>query len=155
MADWLSVTLLIVIGIILLILEIVFVPGTTVLGVLGFLLLGGGVYYSFVNFGQSVGYSVLGGTLLVSALAIGYSLKAGVWRRFSLKSSIDSKVNEHEQDTLSPGLHGKAISDLRPIGSAEFDDKLYEVQTTGNYLEAGTAVQIIKMADNKIIVEPI
>ena len=155
MADWLSVSLLILVGIILLILEIVFVPGTTVLGIFGFLMLAGGVYYSFINFGSSVGYGVMGGTLVVSAIAIGYSLKSGVWRRFSLKSTIDSKVNEHEKDPLAEGLEGTTISDLRPIGTAEFDDRLYEVQTTGNYLEAGTSVRIAKLSDNKIIVEPI
>ncbi len=155
MADWLSVTLLIGCGIVLIIIEIVFVPGTTILGILGILMLFGGVYFSYVNFGSSVGTGVLIGTLLVSLTALVYSLRAGVWSKFSLKSQIDSKVNEHEKDDLAVGLQGTAISDLRPVGTAEFSDQLFEVQTNGNYLEAGTNIAIVKISDNKIIVEPL
>lgn len=155
MADWLSVTLLIGCGIILIIIEIVFVPGTTILGILGFLMLIGGVYVSYASFGAGVGSGVLIGTIVVSLTALVYSLRSGVWTRFSLKSQIDSKVNEHEKDSLTVGLQGVAISDLRPVGSAEFLDRLYEVQTNGNYLEAGARIEIIKISDNKIIVEPL
>ena len=37
-----------------------------------------------------------------------------------------------EKSDLRVGMQGKLISDLRPIGTAEFLDKLYEVQTNGN-----------------------
>ena len=155
MADWISVLLLILCGVVLIIVELIFVPGTTVLGVLGLLSLFGGVYFSFVSFGSSTGGWVLGGTIAFSLLALVYSLRAGTWQRFALKSSIDSKVNEDEKSDLQLGMHGKLISDLRPIGTAEFMDKLYEVQTNGNYLEAGLQVEIISLAENKIIVKPI
>jgi membrane-bound ClpP family serine protease len=52
-------------------------------------------------------------------------------------------------------MEGKSVSDLRPIGTAEFLDKLYEVQTNGTYLEAGTRVAITNLVDNKIIVKSI
>lgn len=155
MTDWLSVILLVACGIILLILELIFVPGTTILGILGFFMLIGGVYVSFENFGAPVGFGVLLGTAVVSVTALIYSLRSGAWQRFSLKSKIDSKVNEHEQDDLQIGMRGMTISDLRPVGTAEFLDHLYEVQTNGNYLDAGTAIEIIKMLDHKIIVQPI
>ena len=95
------------------------------------------------------------GSLVFSLLALVYSLRAGTWQRFALKTSIDSKVNEDEKSDLEVGMKGKSISDLRPIGTAEFMDKLYEVQTNGNYLEAGLNIEIINLADNKIIVKPI
>ena len=155
MADWISVLLLIVCGVVLVILELIFVPGTTILGILGLVSLVGGVVYSFTAFGSATGSAVLIGTIVFSLLALIYSLRAGTWQRFALKSSIDSKVNEDEKAELKVGMKGKSISDLRPIGTAEFMDKLYEVQTTGNYLEAGLNVEITQLSDNKIVVKPI
>lgn len=155
MADWISVLLLILCGVILVILELIFVPGTTILGILGLVALVGGVYISFISFGSGTGLWVLIGSIAFSILALVYSLRAGTWKRFALESKIESRVNEDEKTSLTVGMQGKLISDLRPIGTAEFLDHLYEVQTNGHYLEAGTKVEIINLADNKIIVKPI
>lgn len=155
MADWISVLLLILCGVILVILELIFVPGTTILGTLGLLALVGGVYISFISFGSGTGLWVLTGTIVFSILALVYSLRAGTWKRFALESKMESRVNENEKISLTVGMKGKLTSDLRPIGTAEFLDTLYEVQTNGHYLEAGTKVEIINLADNKIIVKPI
>ena len=155
MADWISVLLLILCGVVLIIIELIFVPGTTVLGILGVVAMVGGVVIAFTNFGRATGFWVLTGTILFSILALVYSLRAGTWQRFALKSKIESRVNEDEKLDLRIGMQGKLISDLRPMGTAEFLDKLYEVQTNGNYLKAGGMVEIINLADNKIVVKPI
>jgi membrane-bound ClpP family serine protease len=155
MADWISVLLLILCGVVLIIIELIFVPGTTILGILGVVSMVGGVVIAFTNFGRATGFWVLTGTILFSILALVYSLRAGTWQRFALKSKIESRVNEDEKLDLQIGMQGKLISDLRPMGTAEFLDKLYEVQTNGNYLEAGGMVEIINLADNKIVVKPI
>lgn len=153
MADWISVLLLIVCGVILVILELIFIPGTTILGILGILALVGGVVISFTNFGSATGFWVLTGTILFSITGLVYSLRAGTWQRFALKTTIGSRVNEGEKLDLQIGMKGKLVSDLRPVGTAEFQDKLYEVQTNGTYLEAGNMVEIINLSDNKITVK--
>ena len=155
MADWISVLLLIVCGVILVLIELIFIPGTTFLGILGLIALVGGVVISFTSFGRGTGFWVLTGTILFSILAMVYSLRAGTWQRFALNSSIESRVNEDEKLELKIGMQGKLVSDLRPMGTAEFLEKLYEVQTNGTYLEAGNNVEIISLSDNKIIVKPI
>ncbi len=155
MADWISVLLLILCGVILIIVELIFVPGTTVLGILGLVAMVGGVVISFTKFGSATGFWVLIGALTFSVLMLVYSLRAGTWQRFALNTKMESRVNEDEKLDLKLGMQGKLISDLRPMGTAEFLDKLYEVQTNGNYLEAGNMVEIISLADNKIIVKPI
>lgn len=155
MTDWISIVLLIVCGIAFIIIELIFVPGTTVLGILGVLALVGGVFMSFTNYGQEIGVWILVGTLVFTITALVYSLRAGTWQKFALKSTMTSKVNENEKSDLRVGMEGISISDLRPMGTAEFFDKLYEVQTNGNYLEAGTELEIINLSDNKITVKSI
>ena len=155
MTDWISIVLLIVCGIAFIIIELIFVPGTTVLGILGVVALVGGVFMSFTKFGREIGVWVLVGTLVFTITALVYSLRAGTWQKFALKSTMTSKVNENEKSDLRVGMEGKSISDLRPMGTAEFFDKLYEVQTNGNYLEAGIELEIINLSDNKITVKSI
>lgn len=152
---WLVVAALIFAGLALIIVEVVFIPGTTVVGLLGLVFTIVGIAFSYSYFGNQVGFYVLLGTGIVSAGALYLSFRKGAWNTFSNKSSIDSKVNEGITEVLTPGEEGVAISALRPIGSAEFNGKIFEVKTTGDYLANGIKVRIVKIQSNEIIVEPI
>jgi membrane protein implicated in regulation of membrane protease activity len=41
------------------------------------------------------------------------------------------------------------------MGTAEFDGKMVEVKTSGDYLAAGTTVKVVHVQPNDILVEPI
>jgi membrane-bound ClpP family serine protease len=155
MAEWTTVISLIVIGLILLIVEIIFIPGTTVIGLIGFAIMVVGVGLSFKYFGPETGWTTMGGAAVLSGVLIYLSFKSNLWGRFALRSSIKSKVNEGELDHLSPGQEGITVSALRPVGKAELFNKLFEVKTLGEYVDSGTKIRIIKVLSNQIIVEPI
>lgn len=155
MVEWITVISLILFGLFLIVAEIIFVPGTTIVGILGFLFLLVGVGLSFNYFGSETGWITVGVSAAVSGLILYYSFKTNVWGRFSLKSSIDSKVNEGDLDTLTVGMEGQTTSALRPIGKANLGDKIYEVKTLGDYLDTGSRIRILKIISNQIIVEPI
>jgi membrane-bound ClpP family serine protease len=72
-----------------------------------------------------------------------------------LKTSIDSKVNEGMMTPLTVGEEGTTISTLRPIGKAEFQNRQFEVKTTGDYLENGMRIRITQIQSHQITVEPI
>lgn len=155
MAEWSTVISLLAFGLVLVVAEIVFVPGTTVVGLVGFCFLAVGVGLSFKYFGSEVGWVILGSTSVVCGGMLYFSFTTNVWKRFSLKSAINSKVNEGELDLLKVGMEGKALSALRPIGKAEFNSQMVEVRTSGDYLDSGSPIRIIKIASNQIIIEPI
>lgn len=155
MIEWVTVISLILFGLALIVAEIIFVPGTTVVGILGFIFLIIGVALSFNYFGGEIGWTTVGITAVVSGLILYYSFKANVWGRFSLKSSIDSKVNEGETDSVTVGMEGQTVSVLRPVGKALLGEKTFEVKTLGEYLESGRRVRVIQVILNQIIVEPI
>ena len=54
MADWITILILIALGIVLLVLEIIVVPGTTVVGAIGGLLVVVGVVLTFKNYGSTI-----------------------------------------------------------------------------------------------------
>ncbi len=153
--EWMIVAALIFFGILLVIAEIIFVPGTTVVGIVGVIFMIVGVASSFSYFGSQGGWITLGGTAVASAVIVYYSFKANVWGRFSLKTASDGKVNEGELEGLAPGQEGVAVSALRPFGKAEIANKTYEVKTLGAFVDAGSKLRIIKVNTNQIIVEPI
>ena len=155
MITWLVIIGLILLGLGLIIVEVIFVPGTTIVGILGIVLAGVGVYLSFSNFGNNTGTLILVATGAVALIALLISFRTGVWKKFALKDQISSKFNEHIEITTQEGDDGGALSSLKPIGKAEINDKVFEVKTNGNYVDAGEKVKVIKIDKNKIIVEPI
>lgn len=153
MEAWLTVLVLLVVGLILVIIELIFIPGTTIVGIFGFIFSLVGIYLGFSYFGSSVGWLILGGSALITVITVIYSFKSGVWERFALKNAINSRVNEGQGSNLVVGDEGVATSTLKPIGKAEFGNTEYEVSTIGNYVENGHRVKIIKIEVNKIFVE--
>ncbi len=153
--EWITVISLILIGIAMIVVEIIFVPGTTFVGIVGFCMVLGGIVVSFSFFGRSTGWIVLGGSAVATGVVVYLSLRTDAWDRFSLKSSIDSKVNEGSLDAIKSGEEGITVSALRPSGKADIQGKLYEVTTLGNFVSSGTKVRVVSISSNQIIVEPI
>jgi membrane-bound ClpP family serine protease len=153
--EWLVVLLFITIGLVCVVLELVLIPGTTVVGILGFVLCITGVVLSFTYFGSEVGWTVFAGTFVLTGVMLYLAFRKGSWNVFALKTTINSKITQEEIGTLTPGLEGVTTSTLRPMGNAEFRGRIFEVTTLGNYLASGTRIRIAQVSTNQIIVEPI
>ncbi|WP_347160241.1 NfeD family protein [Pontibacter chitinilyticus] len=153
--DWITVIVLIGIGLLLLVVELMFVPGTTVVGVLGFVLVAVGVWIGYSTLGTTTGHIILAASIVTGGLAFFYSFRSDSWSRFALKEQNRSHVNEEYTHTLAVGEEGKAVSALRPQGTALFADRHHEVQTQGEFVAANATLRIIKLHHNKIIVEAI
>ena len=150
---WMILLLIIAIGLGLIVIEIIFVPGTTVVGILGLLCMIAGVMYGFSTFGAPIGWGILSGTILISTTVIIISLKSGVWKKFALNKSMNSKVNEHISITIEVGDEGVALSALRPMGNAEFGKDKIEVTTLGELLDSGSKVKVTQVEGRIIYVE--
>ena len=154
--DWLTVVLLLLAGIVLLVVEIIFVPGTTILGIIGGALMVFGIIIGYSKFGAQTGTLILVGALVTGGVVTFLSFRSGVWKRFALKDTNKSKVNEDLKIEHLLGAEGITLSALRPFGKAEIYNTIYEVKTLGNYLEAGTKIRVMNInEDHKIHVEQI
>jgi len=155
MLMWIIIIALLLIGLALIIVELVFIPGTTIVGVLGFIFSVAGVVISYRHFGSDIGFYILLGMSITTLASLYYSFRSGVWSRFSLKTSSEGKVNEGMLASLNIGDEGTTVSTLRPIGKAEFQTRQFEVKTTGDYVETGIRIRIKNIQSHQIIVEPI
>ncbi len=152
--EWITVISLILIGILLIIAELIFIPGTTVVGIVGLIMASFGVILSYEYFGSTTGTIIFLVTLSGSLAALVYALRNKTWKKFSLSDINAGKFNEGMTDVLSAGDEGITVSALRPMGKAEFNNKIFEVKTLGTYLESGTKVVIAKITGQSILVEP-
>lgn len=155
MTEWITVASLIGLGLTLVVVEVIFVPGTTLVGLVGFIFIAVGVGLSFRYFGPDTGWLTVGVSAVTSGGVFYFAFKANLWGRFALRKSIDSKVNEGELERFKEGMEGVALSALRPVGKAELDNQQVEVRTLGAYVDSGTRIKIIKIVSHQIIVEPI
>lgn len=153
MMEWLIISSLILLGIILIIAEIIFVPGTTIVGILGFAMGGYGIYLAYDYFGNTTGHIVLTSSVTLAFICIFYSFKSGAWKKFANKSVIKSKVNEGLTIDLKEGDIGETSSSLKPVGKGIFNDKEYEVTSQGNFISEKESIRIIRIVHNKITVE--
>lgn len=154
MAEWITVISLVIFGLFLLVLELVFLPGTTVVGFVGLLSSGYGIFLGYDYFGSATGSIILGVSTVVALLAFYQSFRSGIWKKFALSQMISSKVNE-DDEPLIIGDVGRALSALRPFGTAQFGEQIREVQSLGLYIDKGSNVRIIQVAGPKVYVEKI
>jgi membrane-bound ClpP family serine protease len=150
--EWMAMVLLLVFGLALIVLEVIFIPGTTIFGIAGLILAVVGIFLSFNMLGAVIGFSIMGGFVTLTLAAIVYGLKSQVWRRFALNTTSSSRVNEENKILLRVGDTGKSLSALRPSGKATFNESVVEVHTLGSFLGAGCPVKIIRFETNKIFV---
>ncbi|MBS1764665.1 MAG: NfeD family protein [Bacteroidetes bacterium] len=151
MAVFLSILLLIIIGIVLLVLEILILPGL-IAGIIGSIMVIAGVWYSFHVYGSEIGSYTALGTLLLTGITIYFSFRYNVWRKFSLEQKNDSKLTRVDEMDVQPGAIGTTISAVRPSGTAMFNHRKIEVQSMGELIETNTQVEVVEVLPNKLIV---
>lgn len=145
--------LLIILGLILILLEIFVVPGTTVVGIAGAGLLVFSIWEAYSIYGSAKGHFIVLGILAFIGITLGLAFKTGTWKRMMLSTNIDGKVNVMEDDKLHVGDTGKAVSRISPAGTAIFENELYEVHTKGDFIDQETEIVITRIEDNKIYVK--
>lgn len=153
--EWVIVISLILFGLGLIIVELIFIPGTTVVGILGFIFSTVGVYQAFDKFGNSIGWYVLAATAVISIITIIFSFRTNAWEKLALNRNLEGRLYENRSEGLQVGDVGVALSSLKPIGNGLFEDKEYEVSTLGEYADTQVKIEIIKIESNKIFVKPI
>ena len=152
---WSIIVALLLLGLALIIIEIVFVPGTTIVGIIGVIFAGTGILITFRHYGNESGLYLLVGSSIVTAVALYFSFRSNAWSRFANNSAIKSKVNEGHTEMLQLGDEGVTLSTLKPMGKVQFKSGQFEVKSLGDYVNVGTRVKIVHIESNQIIVKPL
>ncbi|GAB3299464.1 NfeD family protein [Hymenobacter tenuis] len=153
--DWLTIALLLVFGLAFLAAEVIFIPGTTIVGLVGFGLLAAGLWLSYRDLGTTTGHTLLVSSALVIGLLVYVGLRPKNLNKMALTQINDARVQDVRDPDVLPGTMGRALSALRPAGTVLFEEERREVTTRGEFLPAGTQVRVLGIEQNRIVVEPI
>lgn len=150
---WFSIIFIILIGILLMILDFLVIPGGVV-AFIGVLCMVAGVVASYVQYGMVAGTVTL---VLTAVFTIGcfvLMMRTKTWKRLQLNTRIDSKMNEVDSSKVKVGATGKAISRLAPMGTGEFDGEVVEVSSPQDFIEVDTEIEITRIEGGKVYVKP-
>ncbi len=173
--EWLPV-LLFVAGGALLAVELLVTPGFGVLGGLGALLLLGSIIlalppsYMEPGTGGDVDWDALARSLAMTAVVmVVFVISAMVLARFLPRMPLlnrlvlsDTTVSDgssraaaaSQERTARVGETGRTTTMLRPAGKARIGERLVDVVTDGEFLDAGTDVRVAQVRGNRIVVAP-
>jgi membrane-bound ClpP family serine protease len=148
-----AIILLILLGLVLLLIEFAVIPGVTIAGIGGFLLLAASVYISFSEYGTGAGFLTLTFVLVASPLMVYYLFKSKSGKKMILESKIDGKVETINNSKINVGDTGKSVGRLAPMGKVKVNGEIIEAQSTGSFIDQNKEIRILKILSNKIIVE--
>mgnify|MGYP002564660002 CR=1 FL=1 len=135
---------LIVIGIILLVAELVLLPGISVAGIAAFVSFAAAIFYGFFHFGVVGGSIIVASIVILSIIAVVVSLRANTWRRLSLKTTIEgSSTPTPEQQNIRIGQQGETITRLAPMGKVRFGEVTIEAKSIDSFLDPHQTVEVI------------
>lgn len=143
---------LIILGLVLLLAEILLIPGLGFAGILGLVSMGGSCFLAFHDHGTSTGLLVLAIILLLLISMLVWVLRARTWEKMSLKTNITSKAVVPEVK-VSVGDKGVAITRLAPMGNVRFGDNMLEVTSMEGILNSGKEVEVIMIDGHKVFVK--
>jgi membrane-bound ClpP family serine protease len=151
----LAVAALILLGIILIIIEFLVLPGISIAGIGGFVLMVTGIVIAYKNFGNTTGHLIVFGSIIILIITIFTSLKSKTWKKFALESKIDSKVeSEQSFKKIQVGDTGTTISRLAPMGTVQINNEFMEGKSLDTFIDQNTEIIVIQVLNNKVIVKP-
>lgn len=151
----LSIVIFILLGLLLLLIEFAIIPGITIAGIGGFLLLGASVFIAFTHYGMGIGFLTLAVVLIASPLMIYYFFRSKSGKKMILGTQIDGKMEYVDLEKLKVGDVGKSIGRLAPSGKVKINGITLEARSSGSFIDHKTEVRITKILSNVIIVEPL
>jgi membrane-bound serine protease (ClpP class) len=171
--------ILFVVGLALLAVEIFVLPGFGAAGISGLVIIGLSLVFSMQDFviprvdwewglmGRNVLVviiSLLAAVTGIAAIAL-LGPRTKLFDRITLNTQISETASEGGGWTNDGGVAsdyktllgktGTAVTTLRPIGKAELDGEIYQVEADGAFVEDGTEIKVTKIQGNIIIVRSV
>lgn len=165
LAGW-EVLILLAVGIVLLLAEVLILPGFGVAGILGTVAIVMSMFLSMLGSLPTtadllIAMYVLGFAFIV-VFAVGWQLlrwlpqdrrAQSILHRTSMTRDLGYSSAVRRDDLV--GLEGVAVTDLRPSGTARVGEERVDVVSSGPWVQAGTPIRIVRAEGYRHVVEPV
>lgn len=149
----LIILFLIFLGVLLLLLEFAVVPGVTIAGIGGAILLGASIYLAFDSYGLTAGFLTLAFVVLVVPFLFFRFFKGRAGKKMMLESEITGRVNDSDTDTVKVGDEGITIGRLAPMGKVRVNNQVFEGKSMGGFIDQQVKIRVVEVLKTQIIVE--
>ena len=140
-------------GLILFIIEVFLLPGISIAGIVSAGCMLYGNYYAFDTLGTIPGCI----TLAVSALGVVaitiWFMRSKTVDKLSLKKTIDYRPEPLKGLDLKVGDEGIALTRLALIGNAEFNGRIIEVRSSGDFIDEKSKIRVERILDGIVMVQ--
>lgn len=157
-------------GIILLLLEILVIPGFGVTGILGIIFISAGIILMLLN-NDNLNFEYVPEQAIVRAFVILFAalasaailvfvggarfLESKAFKKISLEEKLDSKEG-YTSGLLDVGIIGKkglSHTVLRPSGKVQIGDSVFDATTFGEFIERNRPVEVVSVSGNMVKVK--
>lgn len=147
------IAILILFGILMIVSEILFVPGLIV-GILGGTFILMAIGWTWQVYGATAGMITGVCSIFLTLLSIWAAFKTGFWQKFSLQDKLEGRMNVIDELDVKAGDKGAAVSSLRPMGTVKVNGKKFQASTEGVMVPPNFPVTVLRVEADKIIVSP-
>jgi membrane-bound ClpP family serine protease len=148
-----GIILMILAGLVLFLLELLVIPGISVAGIGALILMGVSVYLAFSLFGATTGTLVLLAVLVSMGLVLALTFRSKTWKRVSLHTQMNSKVNDVSGHGINPGDTGITITRLGPVGMVQVGDHRVEGHSEGPFIDQQSRIVVIRVEPSFVVVK--
>lgn len=151
--DILIITLLIIAGAILFLVELFVIPGISIAGILA----GGCIvyanYHAFTHLGLTGGFVTLAVSAVTCIGSLVWFMRSKTLDRLSLKTDIKSTVDRTAERHVKVGDTGITRTRLALVGQAEIAGNLVEVTSADGFLDEKTPVVVSRIVNGTVFVQ--
>ncbi len=151
----LIILFLIFLGILLLLLEFAVIPGITIAGIGGVLLLGASIYLAFSTYGIIAGIATTAFVLIAAPVLVLKFFKSRTGKKMVLESEISGRVDEISKELIHEGDEGITIGRLAPTGKVRVNDQTMEGKAVTGFIDQQVPIRVLEVLKTQVIVEPI
>ena len=150
---WALIIALIIIGVILLVTELIIIPGFGVTGILGIAAMVTSCCLAWYKFGHVAGTWIIVINVAAILILLFLLLRTQTWKRASLQTNINAKVDEDPRKKgIKVGMKGMSLTRLAPGGQARIGENNVEVFTRGQLVDACKELEVTDIEGTKVFV---
>ena len=145
------IALVVAFGFVFLVIEVLLIPGFSVPGLVGLAMIGYGIFKASTEYGIHGALVTLAVSAVASFILVRISMRSRTAQAMQL-AYTQKDTSAIDDYSALVGMKGTALSKLRPSGIAIINDIRYDVVTDGEFIDAGSPLQVAAVDGTRIVV---
>ncbi|MEG2728832.1 MAG: NfeD family protein, partial [Mucinivorans sp.] len=132
--------------------ELVLLPGITLAAIGSFCALVGASIWAFTSYSPTFGWWIVASAVIGVILITVIFLRPKTWKKYSLHTQINDSIGTALASQYNIGQQATTLTRLAPMGNVLINGTTVEAKTRGNYVNAGSTVEIIGFENQTLVV---